>query len=51
MTNNVQTIDQGAGYGLGTSTEQSVPNLGLVTFKEGLGCLTSGKRTYSLRPT
>lgn len=33
---------------LGTSTERSLPNPGLIAFKEGLGCRTSGKRTYAL---
>jgi hypothetical protein len=36
---------------LGTSTEQSVPNAGLIAFKEGLGCRTSSKRTYVLDPS
>ena len=35
---------------LGTSTDQSAPNPGLIAFKESLGCLTSGKRTYRLDP-
>jgi len=36
---------------LGTSTDQSVPNPGLIAFKEGLGCRASGKRTYVLGST
>jgi hypothetical protein len=35
---------------LGTSTDGSVPNSGLIAFKEGLGCRTSAKRTYVLDP-
>ncbi len=35
---------------LGTSTDNSVPNPGLVAFKEGLGCLASSKRTYAFDP-
>ncbi|MBS0361100.1 MAG: hypothetical protein JSR98_06945 [Proteobacteria bacterium] len=31
---------------LGTSTEESQPNPGLIAFKEGLGCRASAKRTY-----
>lgn len=33
---------------IGTSTDRSEPNLGLMAFKEGLRCLRSGKRTYVL---
>jgi hypothetical protein len=36
---------------LGTSTDLSAPNPGLIAFKESLGCLTSGKRTYVLEPS
>lgn len=35
---------------LGTSTEGSVPNAGLIAFKEGLGCQATAKRTYVLDP-
>jgi CelD/BcsL family acetyltransferase involved in cellulose biosynthesis len=35
---------------LGISTEHSVPNPGLIAFKESLRCRTSGKRTYRLDP-
>ena len=33
---------------IGTSTEASRPNPGLIAFKESLGCLATGKRTYVL---
>jgi CelD/BcsL family acetyltransferase involved in cellulose biosynthesis len=33
---------------IGTSTDDSKPNLGLITFKESLGCQTRAKRTYVL---
>jgi hypothetical protein len=35
---------------LGTSTEDSTPNPGLMAFKAELGCLTASKRTFSLDP-
>jgi len=33
---------------IGVSTEHSVPNVGLIAFKEHLGCLASGRRIYTL---
>ena len=36
---------------IGTSTDESAPNLGLIAFKESLGCRTSAKRTYILDPS
>lgn len=35
---------------IGTSTDDSQPNPGLIAFKESLGCRTSAKRTYVLDP-
>lgn len=33
---------------IGVSTNRSDPNLGLIRFKQDLGCLTTAKRTYAL---
>lgn len=33
---------------IGISTAQSIPNSGLIAFKESLGCRTSARRTYAL---
>jgi hypothetical protein len=36
---------------LGTSTQDSQPNPGLIGFKEGLGCRATAKRTYAFGAT
>lgn len=34
---------------IGPSTDNSIPNLGLCDFKQGIGCLTSAKYSFSLK--